>query len=677
MNRFLLQSRWRLGLVRETCCINKERHGCPSFSSWSGGVKDQQEQHQEGLLSSPSSLSGVGGGRKKGEREEQEIREDKDGALLEMMVSFCRAMKQTNSVNEKKNILKGQQQGESSGTGMAHHGDFKRLLQYVYSPFKVYGIKSPSIDKERVKLLKEKKTEEMKMGRLKTKKRNTKMETGGVNGEVIDSKESSLKLFELLDALSEGRLTGRSALQAVVRYIESHKEHEDLIKNIIDKNLKIRVGANIVNRVFEGLIPQFQVSLANTFDHDKYSSDIPVEEKGNSEALLDSGESKKKGAKKKKKVKSTGTASLQGWLMSRKLDGVRCIALVKFISGRRDGCDVEDGKVGLQKMERCRVQFFSRAGKQIHSLGHLRDIIERSCELWLKDFRSQIGNKEDTALEFLSACVSNGFVLDGEVCLLDKTQESNVLVSKSKKIGKELFSELMVHLRRKNHTMENPNMFLFDIIPMRDFESAIGSDSVVFSDRLRALRHLEEYFTRENAHCAQVNILNQTIVEDNSHIHKEFHRAIESGWEGLIVRNNSRYEGKRTRNMLKMKQFQDAEYKVKRLEFGKMRLFFERAQVLKTTKPKEKEELYGEEEPGGQEIEVETLKNVIIEHKGEEVSIGSGFSTGERMYFYRNPDELKNAVVTVQYFTESTDKDGKPSLRFPTLKFIHGRKREL
>jgi hypothetical protein len=37
-----------------------------------------------------------------------------------------------------------------------------------------------------------------------------------------------------------------------------------------------------------------------------------------------------------------------------------------------------------------------------------------------------------------------------------------------------------------------------------------------------------------------------------------------------------------------------------------------------------------------------------------------------------------NKIITVQYFSESIDsKTNKPSLRFPTLKFVHGEKREV
>ena len=71
------------------------------------------------------------------------------------------------------------------------------------------------------------------------------------------------------------------------------------------------------------------------------------------------------------------------------------------------------------------------------------------------------------------------------------------------------------------------------------------------------------------------------------------------------------------------------------------------------------------------------LAAVVIEHKGYQVKVGSGFSINERQQFFANPKGIVGKKITVKYFEESEDKEGNLSLRFPTLKAIHGVEREL
>jgi DNA ligase-1 len=70
--------------------------------------------------------------------------------------------------------------------------------------------------------------------------------------------------------------------------------------------------------------------------------------------------------------------------------------------------------------------------------------------------------------------------------------------------------------------------------------------------------------------------------------------------------------------------------------------------------------------------------SIVIEHKGCKVDVGSGLSDEQRIEWYHNPELIIGKVVTIQYFEETYDsKTNLPSLRFPTLKIIHGEKREV
>ena len=93
--------------------------------------------------------------------------------------------------------------------------------------------------------------------------------------------------------------------------------------------------------------------------------------------------------------------------------------------------------------------------------------------------------------------------------------------------------------------------------------------------------------------------------------------AVENGWEGYMIRRaDAPYEGKRTRALLKMKKMHDDEYVVKDIEVGPFRMIDRESGLEKT---------------------IETLTNVIIEHEGNQVSVGSGFSLEERSRYYNEP----------------------------------------
>ena len=71
------------------------------------------------------------------------------------------------------------------------------------------------------------------------------------------------------------------------------------------------------------------------------------------------------------------------------------------------------------------------------------------------------------------------------------------------------------------------------------------------------------------------------------------------------------------------------------------------------------------------------MTNVLIEHKGNTVSVGSGFTLDQRNHYYNNPKDIVGKEITVQYFEESQDKTGKFSLRFPVCKTVYSNGRQV
>jgi DNA ligase-1 len=208
--------------------------------------------------------------------------------------------------------------------------------------------------------------------------------------------------------------------------------------------------------------------------------------------------------------------------------------------------------------------------------------------------------------------------------------------------GSDDFQGILKEIQRKNHTIESPRYWIFDILTLAEFDSGHGEKPL--SERLKRLALNEE----------SILILPQWRLHNEENLIELKDRAKSSGWEGLIARRNVGYEGDRTKNMLKLKEFYDAEYKVVDVVMEPQRLIV-----------------------NGREVEEEVLSAVLIEHKGNLVRVGSGFSVEERREYYKEPATILGQVISVQFFEETIDQHGKHSLRFPVFKGNHGKTRSI
>jgi DNA ligase-1 len=278
------------------------------------------------------------------------------------------------------------------------------------------------------------------------------------------------------------------------------------------------------------------------------------------------------------------------WYGSRKLDGVRCIC-------RKEGNA---------------VSFYSRNGKEFETLGRIAD-----------DVRNLPGN----------------FILDGEVCMVNET-------------GAEDFQGIMKEIRKKDHTIKNPKFLVFDCLTIEEFDTHKGI--MKLSDRLLRMpvEHIKQ--AKEKMHeFTSLEYVDQVLIKNVDQFTEMVKDAELNGYEGIMVRKNSLYEGTRSHNLLKVKKFYDAEYTVLECVNGTIRWT-----------------------ENGQQIEKECLSNITIELKGCKVSVGSGFSKEQREYYLNRHAELIGKTVTIQYFEETVNMNGGYSLRFPVIKHIYNNGRD-
>lgn len=422
--------------------------------------------------------------------------------ILEITKQFTEEINKTNSTLDKKKVL-------------AKYPEMKELLEEVYNPFKQYYITSKTIQKN-----------------------NT-----------LTSDKHPQDIFELLILLNSRTVTGHEAIGTVNNLVEANKQYEQIIYNIIDKDLKCRTGIKIINDVFPKLIPTFEVALANNFKDISHRIDVTE------------------------------------YYASHKLDGCRCITSID---------------------DRGEITFYSREGKEFDTLDLLRQEIKKM------NLRNVI--------------------LDGEICIVDDS-------------GNENFQGIMKLIKRKDFTIPNPKYLVFDQIKYEDFYNQY-SDTIM-SERQEYLRRTLQRYSGN--YIAQVE---QIRIRSIEHLTELTQSAYENNWEGLILRKDTVYEGKRSNSLLKVKKMEDAEYIVKDIEVDLFRII-----------------------EAGVEKTIETLSAVIIEHKGNTVSVGSGFSLAQRKEYYNNPDKIIGKTITVQYFEETQNQNGSYSLRFPVFKINHGDKR--
>lgn len=283
------------------------------------------------------------------------------------------------------------------------------------------------------------------------------------------------------------------------------------------------------------------------------------------------------------------------YFASRKLDGCRTICKVN--NYYNNGVLIQD------------VTFLSRSGKEFTTLSNLIEPI--------KSFIKEEGE----------------WILDGECCIMEGENEN--------------FNLLMREVTRKNHTIENPRYNIFDILTLNEFNGL--SISPNFEMRYNKLKML---YTQ--CKSPSLSILNQERITTQEDFDRWTGYVDENQWEGFMLRKDVPYKSGRSKDLLKVKKFLDAEYIVEDVITGKVSY----------------------NENGTKEYDAVTA--LIIDHKGTKVQVGSGLSKEQRLNWYDNPQDIIGKIATIQYFEESINKkDNSLSLRFPVLKFVYDSGRDV
>jgi DNA ligase-1 len=245
-----------------------------------------------------------------------------------------------------------------------------------------------------------------------------------------------------------------------------------------------------------------------------------------------------------------------------------------------------DGNRLIANIHGNNVNFYSRNGKEINSLDFLKPELIR------------INNQ---------ACGGNFTQIDGEI--LHKSMElyqCQEIVSRkdsSHGRGKEL------------------DFFVFDMLAFN------GNDLTEKPQIIRLTDLWADFFKKENGH--QIKFTDYSVVEgiDREAIWSYYKTARKENYEGLILKNMfAPYEGKRSRNWVKIKPRDTLDLTVIELKEGKT-----------------------DSKYSGQ------MGAAVVDFNGIPVSVGGGWSDDQRTFYWENPNELIGHVIEVAYMMETKD----------------------
>ena len=157
------------------------------------------------------------------------------------VVSILEEVKKTSGSNDKKSIL-----GENSDNVL-----LKEVLRYGLDPFMPFNI-------------------------VKVPKVKTRLDFP------LGEEESWCEFFRVSSMCANRQLTGNAAVDAMHACFSAVTlERERWMRKILKKHLAIGVSTKSVNKVFDGLIPTFDVALAQKFEEKrlKGKSEVAVEPK--------------------------------------------------------------------------------------------------------------------------------------------------------------------------------------------------------------------------------------------------------------------------------------------------------------------------------------------------------------------------------------------------------------
>ena len=214
-----------------------------------------------------------------------------------------------------------------------------------------------------------------------------------------------------------------------------------------------------------------------------------------------------------------------------------------------------------------------------------------------------------------------GIVFDGELTLADANGCSD---NEAFRIATGIINSDAEDKTRISFT-------IFDALPAEEFEK--GESTLCYRERRNELDAIGGVLFAQAKYTKILDVLYQGT--DQSKINELLDQMVTEDKEGLMVNLDVPYKCKRHNGILKVKRFYTMDLPIIRCEEGSGRL-------------------------------TGMLGSFVLNFKGNEVNVGSGFTDEERVMFWELRDRLVDLLCEVKYKEISSDKKtGAESLQFP------------
>lgn len=184
---------------------------------------------------------------------------------------------------------------------------------------------------------------------------------------------------------------------------------------------------------------------------------------------------------------------------------------------------------------------------------------------------------------------------------------------------------------------------IYEMFPKEEF--LLGQSKLTYKQRRESYLEplAKEIYELGLEHVEVVPII--YAGTEQSKIQEWLNKADESGWEGCMLNKDTVWKNKRNNGILKVKSFKHAD-------------------VLCT------DIIEGEGKFKG------TLGMIKCDYKGYELGVGSGFTDGQRHYYWNNREKIVNEIVQIKYKGETKNKQGGLSVQFPIFQCVREDKNE-
>ncbi len=174
---------------------------------------------------------------------------------------------------------------------------------------------------------------------------------------------------------------------------------------------------------------------------------------------------------------------------------------------------------------------------------------------------------------------------------------------------------------------------IFDVIPVKQFDNDRG---LTYRLRKELLKNFKEAI--EENHLENVEIVPMVYEgTDQSVIFQWLDYAVKSGWEGLMLNIDVPYKRSRHTGCLKIKRFYTVDLRITAVEEGQNRL-------------------------------AGTMGALVVDYKGHELRVGSGFDDATRAAVWADPGDYIGRIIEVKFKETTVDKKtGIESLQFPVF----------